>query len=851
MSRSAARCLLPAVCSSEEGITIIPREHAQRLDSRSLKEKPALRELAAVAIVSAAVLGFELALMRTLSISRWHHFAYLIVGLALLGFGASGTWLGLMSRRMVLHFSTWSRTLTLALALSITICYRLAEALPLNMKYILFSGQQLVYFFCYQLFIFLPFLVAGVLIGLSLVRFSSAVHLVYGANLLGSGAGPGLAVGLMAWLPPARIIQAAALMVWSAVFLWRSEAGTRDFWRKKSIPLFLGLLLAVEVTLLPLPLNLDPHKMLAELQRWTEQGDARHLATSYGPRARLDSFSSPRLHHTLFAGLTATTSPPPQSLLLADGNSLGPIFHIEDPAEATILDHTPMSVAYRLVPGSKVLLLGETSGVNVWLARRFGAEKITMVLENPQILDLLRGTLAPFAGEGFDGSDLEIQVASPRHYLEYTKERFDIIQVVAVEGMAAGVSSLLSLHEDYLLTVEGMVRCLEHLSPRGLIVITRGLQSPPRDNVKILATLAEALKRIGVQQTKNHLSQLRNHLALCTLAASRPFKPPQARKIIDISDNLWLDIDTLPGFDPSSREPFNRLIGPAGTGRSFYQIAASSIFSGQGEEFFKDWAYNVRPATDDRPYFFDFFRWSSLVRFIKSHGHQWFQRVELGYAVLVISFAQIVAAAGLLLLLPLFIWARFSGRPRGRIPIFFYFSLLGLAYIALEMSLMQRFTLLIGDPLLAAAVVLSGFLLFSGCGSLCGQQWPKSPLLAIVIASLGIALLVPLILFLSGWLLGPVSHWNTAGRFLVTFVLLAPLAFLMGWPFPAGMHLLKDRSPGLLPWAWGINGFASVSAAPLTVLLAMSFGFRIVLALAVSSYLLALLIGGGLWRTDP
>ena len=820
------------------------------MNSLSPTDKPAMRELAAVALISASVLGLELALMRTLSISRWHHFAYLVVGLALLGFGASGTWLALLSPRMLLRFSTWCRSLTLALALSMTITYRLAETLPLDIKYILFSAQQLFYLICYQLLIFLPFLIAGVLIGLSLVRFSASVHLVYGANLLGSGAGPVIAVGLMAWLPPARIIQVAALLVWAAVFLWRAGSETGDSWRKTGIPLLLGLLLAVDMTVLPLPDKVDPHKMLAELQRWEAQGDARHLVTSYGPRARLDSFSSPRLHHTLFAGLTAITPPPPQSLLLADGDSAGPIFLIEDPAEAPILDHTPMSVAYRLVPGAKVLLLGETSGVNVWLARRFGAARVTMVVENPQILDLFRGPLAPIAGQGFKGSDLEIHVASPRHYLEYSRERFDIIQVVGVEGMAAGVSSLLSLHEDYLLTVEGMARCLERLTPRGVITITRGLQSPPRDNIKILATLVAALEKFGVQQTDKHIAQLRNHLAVCTLASYQPFQPVQVREVIDIGDRLWLDIDVLPGHDPGSREPYNRLIGPAGTVRSFYQLAAASIFSADREAFFEDWAYHVRAATDDRPYFFDFFRWRSLRRFIRSHGRQWFQRVELGYAVLFVSLVQIVAAAGVLLLLPLFVWGRRSGSPHGRNLVFFYFLLLGLAFLALELSLMQRLTLLMGDPLLAAAVVLSGFLLFSGCGSLCGQHWPKSPLRAIVAATLGIALVAPLVLLLSGRLLGPLSSWNTAARFLATLVLLAPLAFLMGWPFPAGMKLLKEWSPDLLPWAWGINGFASVSAAPLTVLLAMSLGFRLVLALAVISYLLALALANRLWRAE-
>ncbi|MEJ2234649.1 MAG: hypothetical protein P8X67_12055, partial [Syntrophobacterales bacterium] len=597
----------------KKGDSITALQRSQIPVDSSPVDKPALRELAAVAIISASVLGLEVALMRTLSISRWHHFAYLVVALALLGFGASGTWLGLFSPRLLPRFFMWSRALTLALAITITLCYRLAETLPLNISYILFSGEQIFYLICYQALIFLPFLLAGVLIGLTLIRFSSSVHLVYGANLIGSGAGPIIAVALMLWLPPARLIQAAALVVWAAVFLWRPEPGVKDFWWRTGIPLFAGLLLVLEVTTLPVPMRLDPHKMLAELQRWQKQGDAHHLVTRHGPRARLDVFKSSRLHYTLFAGLTATSPPPAQALLLADGETAGPIFLIRDQDEATILDHTPMSVAYRLIPGARVLLLGETSGVNVWLARRFGASHITIVVENPQILELFRGPLVNVAGDSFNGDDLEIHVASPRHYLEYSKEHFDLIQVVGAESMAAGVSGLLSLHENYLFTVEGMARCLEHLTPTGLVSITRGLQSPPRDNIKILATLADSMKKIGLNDTMDRLVQVRNHLAVCTLAARQPFRPPQVQKIIEISDRLWLDIDTLSGFDPSRRKPFNQLINeltePEGFKGSFYQLAASKIFSSERDEFFKDWAFAVRAATDDRPYFFDYFRW--------------------------------------------------------------------------------------------------------------------------------------------------------------------------------------------------------------------------------------------------
>ncbi|UCG13093.1 MAG: hypothetical protein JSU72_00940 [Deltaproteobacteria bacterium] len=817
------------------------------MDTSSPTDKPGLRELAAVAIISAAVLGLELALMRTLAISRWHHFAYLVVGLALLGFGASGTWLGLLTPRLLPHFSPWVRGLTLILAVSITLCYRSAESLPLQMRYVLFSGQQLFYLTCYQALIFLPFLVAGILIGFTLIRFAPSVNLVYGANLLGSGTGPILAVGLMMWLPPARLIQGAAFLVWTSVFLWPPAPGRRSARRFAGISVLVGLLIVAEAIFLPVPMRTDPHKMLAELQRWQKQGDARHLVTRHGPRARLDVFTSPRLHHTLFAGLTATTPPPSQSLLLADGESAGPMLHIDNPAGASILEHTPMSVAYRLLPNARVLLLGETSGVNVWLARRYGASKITLVVENPQMLDVLLGPLDHIGDRGLKGEDLEVHSASPRHFLEYSEDRFDIIHVVGAEGMAAGVSSLLSLHENYLLTVEGMVRCLEHLTPRGLITITRGLQSPPRDNVKILATLVAALEGIGVQRPDTHLAQLRNHLAVCTLGAGKPFEPIRVQQVVQISDLLWLDIDTLPGFDPHSREPFNRLMGSTGENGSFYRMAAGEIFSPNRERFFKDWAYNVRPATDDRPYFFDFFRWRSLPRFIRSHGHYWFQRLELGYVVLVISLVQIVAAAVVLLLLPLFLWARHRRSPSGGGWAFVYFLLLGFAFLALEISLMQRFTLLMGDPLLAAAGVLSGFLFFAGLGSIYAQRWTHKPAWAIFLAGLGIALSAPLVFLLSKWLLGPVSTWTTASRFVVLLILLAPLAFLMGWPFPAGMRLLERWSPGLMPWAWGLNGFASVAAAPLTVLLAMSLGFQAVLALAVGSYLLATVLAFRVW----
>jgi hypothetical protein len=802
--------------------------------------KPAPRDLVAVAVVSAAVLALELALMRALSISRRHHFAYLVMSLALLGFGASGTWLALLGPRRRTDLITWNRWLTLGLALSITLCYRLADALPIDMRYLLYSFQQLLYLLAYQLLLFVPFLLAGLLIGTTLVHFSSSVPLVYGANLIGSGVGPILAVLLMFPLSPPRLIQGAALLTWVAGFFWspspRERPGRR---RQEIVPLAFGLFLVGDF-LLPPPLHLDPQKMSAQLRHWEAQGDARHVLTREGPRGRLDVFASPYLHLTLFAGLTAGAPPPSQALLLVDGDSAGPIFSIRSAAEAPILDHTPMSVAYRLVPDARVLLLGEASGADIWLARRFAAREITAVQGDPQIIALFRGPLASLSGHVFTGAALRVSATTPRHFLESSKDRFDLIQVVSAEGMATGVSGLLSLHEEYLLTVEGMGRCLEHLKPGGLVSVTRGIQSPPRDNIKILATLAAALEGRGVARPEAHLAQVRNHLALCTVASNTPLSAEQREKLIRISDELWLDIDALPGWDLSRRPPFNQLMTPPGIAGSLYHFAATKIFSADRERFFQDYAYNVRPATDDRPYFFDFFRWRSLRRFIEAHGSHWFQRLELGYAILVISLGQIVFVALPVILVPLFVTMRRADAGGGRGAPLAYFFLLGLGYLSLEMTLMQRCTLLLGDPLLAAAGALTAFLFFSGCGSVLGRRWFGSPLPALAVAAGALALLVPLLLPVSGRLVAPVASLSTPARFLVILILLAPIAFFMGWFFPAGMLLLERRSPSLIPWAWGINGFASVAAAPLAVLLSMSFGFQAVLFGAVGCYLLAL-----------
>jgi len=792
-----------------------------------------------VFVISAAIIALELALMRCLSIARWHHFSYLVISTALLGFGASGTLLTFAGGWLGRRFGGAGAVITVLFAASVTLCFRAAEWLPLDARYILFSGRQAALASLYHLFLFVPFLLGATVIGLSLMHFAERVHLVYAANLVGSGLGGALAIGLMFVLPPERVLHVVAGLGALAALVWAfGEASAR--WRLPLgvLAVLAGAGLALEAGLAPLTLRVDQYKALSVMGRLEAQGDAVRLLTRFSPRARLDVYESPLQHQTLFVSLMADALPPPQLSILADGDPAGTVFEIRSSADATILDYTLMSVPYRLVPKPRVLLLGEAGGVNVWLARRMGAEHITVVQPDPEIVRLMRGPLAPMAGEVLSGPDVEVVTTEPRTFLERNRDRFDLIQLVTAEGMAAGASGLLSLHEDFLLTREGIGQCLGHLTERGVVAATRGRQLPPRDSVRLMATMAGALEELGLTEAARHVVQLRDHQAVTTLAFRSPVAAQQCAGLLAAASDLALDVEWAACPGVRYDEQTHQVEGPEGKPYSYFHHAAQQILSPARERFFDEWVYNVRPATDDSPYFYNFFRWRSLPRFIEAYGDQWLRRAELGYVVLVFALAQVVVVGGALILLPL-VWLRRRGAPGGRLATGGYFLLLGLAFMMLEMTCLLKFTYFLGDPIYAAAGIIGSFLVFSGLGSAASRRLCPSPRRAICVAALGVAALVAFYALGLDAVFRALIGWPLAGRVAASVALTAPLAFLMGWPFPNGLGLVARAHPPLTPWAWGTNGFASVAASPLAVLIAISAGYSAVLWLVVVLYLLA------------
>ena len=815
--------------------------------SPDISARPAAPDLLAVFLLSAAVIALELALMRCLAVARWHHFAYLVISAALLGFGASGTLLTFAGDTLRHCFKTSVLILTLAFALSVTGAFRAAEALPLNVRYVLYSPWQMGLMFAHDFLLLVPFFLAGSAIGLSLMQFGRRAHYVYGVSLIGSGAGSALAMGLMFLLPPHLLLYGVGALGALAGLCWAASHHRRPGYAGVGLVL---VAIGAEFTLAPLTLKIDQYKDLALLDRLAAQGDARRVVSRYGPRGRLDVYASPLLHKTMFAGLTATSAPPAQLALLVDGDYAATVLDVESAAEAEILDHTPMSVPYRLLKKPRVLLLGEAGGTNVWLARRMGASHVTVVQPNPQIVDLMQGELADASGRLALAQDVTVVRAAPRSFLERTHVRFDLIQIVTTESLAAGASGLRSLHEDFLLTRQGLELCVRRLTPSGVVAATRGLQMPPRDNIKILATLRAALAGAGLREPERHLVQVRNLLAVTTIAFASPPDEASCERLDLFVRRLGLDVEWSPCAEGSPRAQRSRMQGPPGKRYSYLHHAALKILSGERRDFFRRWQYNVRPAADDSPYFYNFFRWKSLPGFWRAYGRQWFTKMELGYVVLVFALVQALLVGGVLILLPLIRLRRSKGEGGGRAATALYFTLLGLGFMMMEMVCLLKFTRLLGDPIYAAAGMLSSFLIFSGLGSVLARRIRPQPLRAIRLAAAGVALIAVV------YALGLDGAFRTVVvlplwcRMASAIVLTAPAAFLMGWPFPNGLAILGRSRPLLVPWAWAANGFAGVAASPLAVLLALHVGFRAVLICVAALYLAAALVSHRLPGVD-
>ncbi len=790
----------------------------------------------ATLLVSLAAIAYEVLLMRVLSIVQWHHFAYMIISVALLGYGVSGTVIAISKRWLEPRFPLAYGVSALLFSITMVTCFVLGQRVPFNALEIVWNPRQFLYLAIIYLVYFVPFFFAACCIGLAFTCRRAHIGRIYSFDLLGAGVGAMLVIGLLFLLPPQQALIMLAIIALLASVLMGITSSTRR-------PL-LAVQFVCLVAILGMPqgwldMRISEYKGLSQAMQVV---DSRVLAVSSSPLGLLTVVESPSVPFRYAPGLSFNTSfvPPPQLAVFTDGDGMSVISKFTGDLDAVAyLGDVTAALPYALLDSPRVLVLGAGGGTDVLMALYNGAGSIDAVELNPEMTDLVGTVFADFAGRLYEDRRITVHTREARGFVAKSRDQYDLIQVALLDSFAASGSGAQALSESYLYTTEAIQEYLRHTAPGGLLAITRWLQLPPRDSLKLVATFRDALLGMGVTEPGRRIAMIRSWNTSTLLVKNGEFSLNDIAAIQEFARSHSFDTAYYPSMPADEANRYNLLE------QAILFDGITALLGDDADEFVERYKFHIAPATDNRPYFFHFFKWSVLPEVLSLRQQGGAGLIEWGYLILIATIVQAVIAGFVLILLPLAkikrSWPRGTGIRMGS-----FFFLLGLAFLFVEIAFIQKFILFLSHPLYAVAVVLSGFLVFAGFGSAYSgrlvERLERRQRSAVAMAVAGISAITVVYVVLLPILFQRFVGLADGIKIALSILLIAPLAFCMGMPFPIGLSQVANRAPDFIPWAWGINGFASVMSATIATLLAIEFGFTAVVVLALGLYAAAALI---------
>ena len=511
----------------------------------------------------------------------------------------------------------------------------------------------------------------------------------------------------------------------------------------------------------------------------------------------------------------------PNTQIIIDGDAATSILEdTGDQRDKDFLSVVPSSVPYELLKPRRALVIGSGGGVDVHAALMHGASQVEAVEINPLIVSLMTNRYAEYSGHLFSRSGVNLHIQEGRSFIRHSLEPFDIIQLSLIDTWAALSSGAYSLSENYLYTVEAFRDYFRHLSPNGVLSITRWLWDPPRETLRLCSVGVEALQQERVASPETHFVVFTMGRVATVLLKQTPFSRTEVEDIESLCSERGFELL----YDPFSQRE-----------NTFHQFFSASDLPA----FFQSYSFDITPVTDNNPFFFLQYRWNDLNVWKLLRGSSLLS--VPGKLLLLIIFGITFIISACLLLAPLVVKERSGIQSKRSVPFLLYFFFIGVGFMLLEILLMQKFSLFLGHPVYALSVVLFTLLVSSGTGSLCSlrivgdSKWT----LALSLIALALCAFLSFIAFPS--LFSVFLSWSFPVRVAVSLVAIFPLAFLMGIAFPSGIHWANKSNPRLLPWAWGVNGFASVITSSLCIILAVRFGFTTVSAMAGLCYVVAAL----------
>ena len=775
----------------------------------------------ALGVVSASIIAFELVLMQVLSIVQWYHFASMIISVALLGFGASGTVLTFFSTWLVKRFDLAFPVLLMATGIAMPAALWCSQLPFLRFdSYLLFAGQSHLWrlFLTYLIF-FVPFFLGALAIGLCFVGLSRHIGKLYCANLFGSGAGAVILVALLWVLFPERLVSVlsfacilSGILVLPGRLLYRMSIAA------------MACMIPAVFFLHPPGLHLSEFK---DIRRALDLPGARIEIEKSSPCGLVQIVSSPAQRYAPGLSLMYRHEVSSSDAIFINGDWLGAVGTKET---AGVMSHTTGAVAYAMAKREKVLLLDAATGADMFLAIDTGSRHITAVEPNVLVMEVLKTSVESFAHPGQEHSGLILLNTNSRAFLAADTAQYDLVVVPGV-GSFGGSSGLFALKEQYLLTLEAFSSVWERLGPQGVMSITCWMDYPSRNPLRILATLVEVLENKGVDTPGEYIAAVRGWATMTFVMKRSPISEIERGRIRDFCSQMLFDPAMLPDISAEERARYNHLSDDA------LFALLDEIVSPERDRLYEAYDFAVYPATDNRPYFSQFLRLQGITNLASLFGTARVPFFELGYVLVLLTLVQVGCAAFVLIVAPLF---GMGWQGKDKAGVLLYFSSIALGYMFVEIVLIQQFMLYFESPVYSASVVICVMLICSGIGSYVStignvlEKFLPGVIGAIILGILMVCLVLPLVLHAA-------ASMPWALKWTASFIIIVPLCVVMGVAFPVGITLVRRKDAGSVPWAWGINGCFSVISAVLATIIAVETGFAGVMLCAAGAYGLALL----------
>lgn len=753
--------------------------------------------LAGLFLVCLANLLLEIFVTRLFSAMMFYHFTFLAVALALFGIAASGVYVFVAGERLAgdVRGEMAKATRRFAAYALVAVAYALANPMDII---IVTGGNSIPAFTARQgwQLIFLvgitavPFFYAGVVVSLALTYLRQDTNRVYAWDLAGAAVAA-LLVGVVLSLvggPTAVLVALALALVAAALFDGRGTL--RWVWVAASAAL---VVLNLAVPLLRVPTTKGVKVEATRFERW-------------------NAFSRVTVDDTRTVKIDASAATHVEDL-----RTLAPGMQAK---EISALGHAIFDP-----PARSALVIGPGGGRDVLHALAAGTGHVTGVEINPIIAEtIMKGAYRELSGGLYLDPRVTIVVDDGRSFVRRSEETYDVVQASLVDTWAATAAGAFALTENALYTRDAFEDYLDHVTDRGIVTMTRWHTGAGGETARLLILAAAALEERGVAA-----GQARKHMIYAT--SKRHGLGTMILKRTPITAEELARVDAV-----AKANDFEVVVSPSSAPT---QALARYLDAGPYSAAVADVRENLSPPTDDRPFFFYFKKIGDLLRptGLMNDPGLWIL-ISLG-SVLVLAVAFVIA--------PLVIhWRRRAPgtATHGQTGVLVYFGLVGLAFMIVEIALLQRFTLFLGHPSYSLVVILFALLVSTAAGAYLSSRFPVARL-GRVIGSAGIALAV--LSLIGGFVLPPVLHAligaSLPARAGLTVVLVAPSGVVMGAMVPSIVRLLTAANSPLVPWGWGVNGATSVIGTVIATVIAIYGGFTTTFIVGAIAYLAAGVLG--------